>query len=225
MTWDPDTYPRTIRAEIHDYEELQNQVARATMSVTARSILDLGVGAAETAKRVLKIHPDSRLVGIDSSAQMLGGAAQILPKERVTLQQQDLNAPLPDQPVDLVISALAIHHLEDDGKARLFRDIAHLLGSHGRFVMGDVVIPEDPSDALIENEPGYDFPSAIDDQLSWMTEAGFSAEVIWVCRDLAVFRAEYYPPSRTPCCRGRSRRRRTIECTYQEAFLTSECRC
>jgi ribose 5-phosphate isomerase RpiB len=48
MTWDPSTYPATIRTEIHDYEELQSQVVRATVRVTALSILDLGVGAGET---------------------------------------------------------------------------------------------------------------------------------------------------------------------------------
>jgi hypothetical protein len=30
MTWDPELYPTTIRAEIHDYDELQDQVAQAT---------------------------------------------------------------------------------------------------------------------------------------------------------------------------------------------------
>lgn len=33
MTWDPSTYSATIRAEIHDYEELQSQVVRATVGV------------------------------------------------------------------------------------------------------------------------------------------------------------------------------------------------
>ena len=45
MTWDPDTYPTTIRAEVHDYDELQDQVVRATAGASARSILDLGIGA------------------------------------------------------------------------------------------------------------------------------------------------------------------------------------
>lgn len=163
MGWDPDEYSSSIRTWIHDYDELQDQVARATADLRVMSVLDLGVGAGETAKRVLQIHPESRLVGLDSSPEMLLWAAQALPQGRVTLVQQDLGAPLPAQPFDLVISALAVHHLEGEDKAKLFLDIATLLLPGGRFVMGDVIVPEDPSDALIENEPGYDFPSSVED--------------------------------------------------------------
>lgn len=182
MTWDPDEYSASIREWIHDYDDLQEQVAKATTGIKAQTILDLGVGAGETAKRVLEIHPEARLIGVDSSPEMLRGAADALPKGRVTLVHHELSAPVPDNTFDLVISALALHHLEGRDKAKLFLDIALHLRPGGRFVMGDVVIPDDPADALIENEAGYDFPSTIEDQLKWMAEAGFSAEVIWVCK-------------------------------------------
>lgn len=194
MTWDPDTYPTTIRAEIHDYEELQAQVVQATAGVKASSILDLGVGAGETAARLLQVHPGARLVGVDSSPEMLRAASQALPKERVTLLEQDLAAPLPDETFDVVVSALAIPHLEGAKKAELFVDIARHLRPPGLFVLGDVVVPDDPADALIENEPGYDFPSSIEDQLRWMAAARMAAEVTWLCHDLAVLKAESARP-------------------------------
>jgi tRNA (cmo5U34)-methyltransferase len=136
------------------------------------------------------MHPEAHLVGIDSSPEMLAAAAQALPRDRVTLLERDLGEALPDQAFDLVVSALAIHHVEGVGKAKLFQGIARRLAPGGHFVMGDVVIPEDPADALIENEPGYDFPSKIEDQLTWLTEAGLSAEAVWVRKDLAVLRAD-----------------------------------
>ena len=190
MTWDPQTYPTTIRREIHDYEELQERVVAATSGISAGLILDLGVGAGETAARLAGMHPKARLVGIDSSDAMLRAAERLLPPERVTLLQQDLSSPLPDQRFDLVVSALAIHHLEGEAKSSLFRSVRKVLAPGGLFVVGDVVVPEDPSDAVIENEPGYDFPSPVDDQLEWLTEAGFSARAVWTCGDLAVLRAE-----------------------------------
>ena len=168
MTWDPRTYPSTIRREVHDYDRLQAEIAGATRDLAPRRILDLGVGAGETAKQVLAMHPDARLVGIDSSAEMLEGAAAVLPAERVTLVQRDLGDELPGGSFDLVVSALAIHHLEGDRKAVLFERIAGALAPDGRFVMGDVVVPGDPAEALIENEPGYDHPSPLGDQLEWM---------------------------------------------------------
>ncbi|HJR46118.1 MAG TPA: class I SAM-dependent methyltransferase [Actinomycetota bacterium] len=194
MTWDPDTYPATIRDEIHDYDELQEQVVTATSGISVRNILELGVGAGETAARLLRAHPQARLVGIDSSEAMLRGAEEILSPQRATLLLQHLSAPLPERRFDLVVSALAIHHLEGDAKADLFRSVRNCLAPGGLFVVGDVVVPEDPEDAVIGNEPGYDFPSTIDDQLRWLTEAGFLARVVWTCRDLAVVRAEVPPP-------------------------------
>ena len=64
------------------------------------------------------------------------------------------------------------------------------LGPGGRFVFGDVVIPTDPKNAVIEIEEGYDFPSTVEDQLGWLAEAGFTPEVVWLNRDLAVLRAD-----------------------------------
>jgi SAM-dependent methyltransferase len=178
-----------IRGEVHDYDVFQDEVARATVGAPRKAILELGVGSGETARRVLELHPAAHLVGIDLSREMLAGAAALLPSERVTLVHQDLGDPLPGGSFDLVVSALAIHHLEGDAKAGLFRDVRSHLEPHGSFVLGDVIVPEDPADVLVENEAGYDFPSTVADQVRWMDEAGLAAEVVWLQRDLVVLRA------------------------------------
>jgi SAM-dependent methyltransferase len=121
---------------------------------------------------------------------MLQAAARALPSTRVTLVQQDLGAPLPEGPFDLVVSALAIHHLDGPGKTQLFRAIRQRLAPGGTFVMGDVIAPVDPSDALIENEAGYDFPDTLEDQVRWMAEGDLVPEVCWIRKDLAVVRAK-----------------------------------
>jgi hypothetical protein len=38
----------------------------------------------------------------------------------------------------------------------------------------------DPTIHWARYQPGYDFPRTIEDQLHWMTKAGFCPEVIWV---------------------------------------------
>ncbi|MDQ4125887.1 MAG: class I SAM-dependent methyltransferase, partial [Actinomycetota bacterium] len=139
--------------------------------------------------RLLAAHEGARLTGVDSSPEMLAGAARALPRERVTLVEADLADPLPSGPFDLVVSALAVHHLEGERKAGLFERVAASLEPGGGFVLGDVVVPDDPADVAIENEPGYDFPSPVGDQLAWLRDAGFDAEVVWSRRDLAVVRA------------------------------------
>jgi tRNA (cmo5U34)-methyltransferase len=187
----PEGYQERIREEVPGYDELQRQVARATESVEARRVLDLGVGTGETARGVLGLHPDARLVGIDVSAEMLERARAELPAERVeALRTAGLAEPLPEGPFELVISALAVHHLEGPGKADLFRRIAAVLAPDGRFVLGDVVVPERPADVVTPCTPGYDFPDRVDDQLGWLREAGFDARLEWLDRDLAVLVAE-----------------------------------
>ena len=194
--WDPNAYPSLIRTEIEDYELLQDQVALAARGLTVRvgTILDLGVGEGETSRRVLEQHPEAFLHGIDSSKEMLAAAKERLPEDRIQLTCQDLTDPLPPALFDLVISALAVHHLESDRKAELFRRIADRMVPTSRFVLGDVVVPDDPADAVIENEEGYDFPSPVDDLMRWLTEAGFTARVFWQRRDLAVLTADLIRP-------------------------------
>jgi tRNA (cmo5U34)-methyltransferase len=126
-----------------------------------------------------------RYVGIDESPDMLASARAAMPVD-ADLRSARLEDPLPEGPFDLVISALAVHHLDADAKADLFRRVAAVVPVGGRFVLGDVVVPDDPADAITPLEPGFDRPSPIADQLAWLDAAGFDAAVHWLERDLAV---------------------------------------
>jgi tRNA (cmo5U34)-methyltransferase len=188
--WQPDSYLDEIRAEIPSYDELQERAVEATRGDGVRSILELGVGTGETARRVLELHPGATLVGVDGSDAMLSAAQARLPEERVELRHRDLEDALPEGSYDLVVSVLAVHHLRADGKADLFRRVADALAPGGRFVLADVVVPERPDDAVIPIEEGFDFPDPLEDQLSWLGAAGFATTVVWGRQDLAVVRAD-----------------------------------
>ncbi|MGO9881801.1 MAG: class I SAM-dependent methyltransferase, partial [Solirubrobacteraceae bacterium] len=167
------------------YERLQDETVIATGTDAGR-VLELGTGTGETARRVLARHPAAVLVGLDASSEMLERARAALPADRVHLRVAHIEAPLPDGPFDVVVSVLAVHHLHGTGKAELFRRAADRLTPSGRLVLGDFVVPEDPSDPVTELDPDYDTPSTIVDQLRWLTEAGLQARVMWAHRDLAV---------------------------------------
>jgi tRNA (cmo5U34)-methyltransferase len=188
--WDPTAYATLVADGLPGYDDLQEQIVAATAPVAARTVLDLGTGTGETARRVLAAHPEARLVGVDASAPMLAAARAALDPERAELRAGRLEDPLPHGPFDLVVSALAVHHLDDTGKAGLFARAKAALAPGGRLVVGDVVIPEDPADAVIEIEPGFDLPSTVEDQLGWLAAAGLTASVPWRRRDLAVLVAE-----------------------------------
>ena len=189
--WDPDSYLELMRDEVPQYERLQDEVAAATSGIDARRVLVLGTGTGETARRVLAVHPAAQLVGIDESPGMLEAARSALDPARVRLVDGRLQDPLPDGPWDLVVSCLAVHHLDGEGKADLFRRIAAALAPGGRFVLGDVIVPEDLADRVtpIDETEGYDLPDRIDDQLRWLADAGLAPELRWVDRDLAVIAA------------------------------------
>lgn len=181
----PESYLAMMREAVPGYDRLEDETLAAT-GVGAKSVLELGTGTGETARRVLDRHPDARLIGIDASPGMVEVARASLPSDRVELLVGRLEDPLPEGSFDLVVSALAVHHLEGTGKAELFRRIAGRLDPAGRFVLADVVEPVDPSYVVTVIDPEVDHPSKLDDQLTWLEAAGLIPEVTWTHRDLVV---------------------------------------
>jgi tRNA (cmo5U34)-methyltransferase len=188
--WDPVAYLDEIRVEIPLYDELQLRAVEASRGFDVRRVLELGVGSGETARRLLALHEEADLIGVDGNESMLHAARAALTPERVDLRLGRLEEPLPEGPFELVISVLAVHHLQPGEKAELFRRVAGLLAPGGRFVLADVVVPERPEDVVIEIEDGFDFPDSLADQVTWLGEAGFVATVVWSKQDLAVVRAD-----------------------------------
>lgn len=183
--FDPDTYLDMMAAEVPGYEGLQRATAEATSKIAAVDILELGIGTGETSLRVLALHPGARLTGVDESEAMLERARERFPL--ADLRVGRLEDPLPGGTYDLVVSALAVHHLEPAAKAELFGRVAGRLRSGGRFVLADLVVPDDPAEALTPiDDDGYDKPDSAADQLAWMGEAGLSARLYWSENDLAV---------------------------------------
>ncbi len=181
----PDTYLDEIRDEMPAYDRLQDELVAAS-GRGGRRILELGTGTGETTRRLLARHPEAVLVGIDESEAMLAAAGQALPTGRVDLRVGRLEDPLPDGPFDLVASALCIHHLDGPGKADLFQRVRAVLRPGGRFVIADVVVPVDHSEARTPLTPGFDRPSSLADQLGWLADAGLTASAVWESGDLAV---------------------------------------
>jgi tRNA (cmo5U34)-methyltransferase len=182
MEWDPDSYLAEMLDEIPGYVELQETVV-AAIDMSPRTVLELGTGTGETAMRILAAHPNARWTGIDSSEPMLAWARERLPQADLRLQR--LEDPLPGGRFDLAVSVLAVHHLDAAAKRDLFRRVGE---QTDHFVLGDVVVPENPADAVIDIDGVYDVPSSIADQRTWLEEAGFEVDVTPVRADLAVLR-------------------------------------
>ena len=189
----PETYESEIVADMAGYHELQRHLVAAS-GTGARRILELGTGTGITAELLLERHPGSRLVGVDMSRVMLDAARVRLPADRVELRVGAIEDELPPGEFDLVASALAVHHLDGAQKAELFKRVRERLApADGRFVLGDLIVPDDPAQATTPFTPGFDKPSTVVEQLGWLREAGFAAEVTWEQGDLAVISATASP--------------------------------
>lgn len=184
----PESYLAMVRAEVPNYDIVQDVIAQATAGIVARAVLDLGTGTGVTAERVMALHSGARLTGIDSSPEMLDHARSVLPRGDFHVARlEDL---LPAGPFELVVSALAIHHLDAPGKADLYGRVAAALGPGGRFVSGDVVVPADPADMVTPIDGEFDQPSTVEEHVRWLAAAGLEPTVVWSIQDLAVIVAD-----------------------------------
>lgn len=118
-------------------------------------IVDIGCGTGFFTRAFLDAYPQARAVCIDGSLDMLSVArvnlestrrAQLLHSRFEQIDWSDFSGG-----VDVVFSALAIHHLEHTDKWRLFERIHDALAPGGLFILIDQFSEEDPAAmALLE---------------------------------------------------------------------------
>ena len=173
--WKPETYLELIRSEVPRYDELQEQ-AIAAIPFAPRKVLELGMGTGETTRRLIEAYPDSWVIGLDSSADMVFRARSMYDD----VQLARIEDPLPDGPWDLVIGVLSIHHLTAELKKNLFRQVKEQARA---FVIGDIVKADTQITPIDED---YDFPERATDLAEWT-----DGEIAWEQDDLAVVRAVY----------------------------------
>ncbi len=111
---------------------------------------DLGAGTGAAARTILDHYPAAHAVLADFSPQMMAqGELELEPYAgRYGYVEFDLTAggwpgSIPD-PVDAVISSLAVHHLNDERKRSLFGEILAHLAPGGWYLNYDPVLPPDP---------------------------------------------------------------------------------
>jgi tRNA (cmo5U34)-methyltransferase len=141
------SYDRTARASMPAYSDLHRTLVLGIpfLSTRAFRLLELGVGTGALTSVVLEAFPHASVVGIDVSPRMIAAARRRLRRyrERVELLAGRLEAGW-DGRFDAIVSALAIHHLEDREKAGLFRRVHRSLSPGGYFGDADDHLPEDP---------------------------------------------------------------------------------
>lgn len=185
--FEPELYDAMIRKGIPAYDRLQKEVAA---QVTGRQGLELGTGLGGTTLQAWHANDFAQILCVDMAENMLADAAERLTDLPVRFLRQRLEDPLPAGPFDTVFSALAVHHLDGPAKADLFVRVAAVLNPGGRFVLGDLVVPEHPADVVTHIDGEWDRPSTLPAQVRWMQDAGLTTRVAWAEKDLAVIVGE-----------------------------------
>jgi tRNA (cmo5U34)-methyltransferase len=159
-------------------------------------ILDLGAGTGLMTAHVAAAFPAARFELLDAAPSMLDEAVETLGEFVSAVHVQDMGARLPDGPFDAVVSALAIHHLEDAGKRALYGRVHAALRPGGMFVNAEQVAgPTDALTALYDDRWAqdcralgaseaeiaaalrrreHDRCASVEEQLQWLREAGFA---------------------------------------------------
>lgn len=165
-------------------------------------VLDLGTGDGYLLGALRKAGRCAEGVGIDFSQPLLQAAACRFDGDpTVRLIEHDLARRLPSGlgVFDIVISALAIHHLEDPRKRELYAETFVLLRPGGVFCNIDCVAAPTPElhrrsqtafNLTVDDEQD-DRLAPVESQLGWLRDAGFvNADCYWKWLELAVIAGE-----------------------------------
>ncbi|MEW5729530.1 MAG: methyltransferase domain-containing protein [Pseudomonadota bacterium] len=123
MTWDPKTYTRFAAPRLRPAQDLLARVGAEDPAVVA----DLGCGTGTVTRLLARRWPRARVIGVDSSAEMLDEAGA--DTARLAWVRADIAAWEPDRPLDVVFSNAALHWLDDH--AALFPRLMAMLAPGG----------------------------------------------------------------------------------------------
>ncbi|MEA2299349.1 MAG: tRNA (cmo5U34)-methyltransferase [Solirubrobacteraceae bacterium] len=191
------TYEAQRRRLIPPYDAFYDTAVAALGLVDGPlgQVLDLGAGTGLLARRVRAAYPQAALTLLDGAPAMLEQARGVL-GERARYVVGDLGDPLPAGRWSAVVSALAIHHLDDPGKRDLLRRVHAALAPGGVFVNAEQVAAPSPllgdlyaawhqrrARAAAASREEWraarermrlDHLATVEDQLTWLAQAGFA---------------------------------------------------
>lgn len=168
-------------------------------------ILELGCGTGNLSAALLAAFPDAECTLVDLSSDFLAQCRQrFAGSKRIAYQQADFRE-LNCNPAsyDLVASSIAIHHLPDPEKARLFQKVYAWLSGDGVLVYSDqfagatpglyqrhldywqaeaarLGVSQEEWEQWMRHQEESDRHASLPDQMSWLRDAGFaSVDCTW----------------------------------------------
>ncbi|WP_293149560.1 MULTISPECIES: class I SAM-dependent methyltransferase [unclassified Microcoleus] len=173
-------------------------------------VLDLGAGTGILSAMILQAFPQAKVTAFDMAQNMLKVCQTNLSAfgHRLTLQQGNFAEDDFGSGYDLVVSGLAIHHLDGAGKQTLFKKLFQSMNSGGILLIRDIVTGATPrlteqyeqlwrqymkangedDAAWFQNYLKEDIPSSVEEQTQWLAAAGFADVAChWRYLNFAIF--------------------------------------
>ena len=160
----------------------------------AETLLDLGCGTGLELDEIFRLHPDIRVTGIDLAPGMLARLREKHPERKLTLTVGDyLTVPLAPCAFDVAVAFETLHHFPPETKLGLFRRIFAALRPGGMLLEGDYIAESDEMETYLFQELArrrarqhvpegtfvhFDTPLTLAHELSLLSQAGFTAEVL-----------------------------------------------
>lgn len=160
----------------------------------AETLLDLGCGTGLELDEIFRLHPDIRVTGIDLAPGMLARLREKHPERKLTLTVGDyLTVPLAPCAFDVAVAFETLHHFPPETKLGLFQRIFAALRPGGMLLEGDYIAESDEMETYLFQELArrrarqhvpegtfvhFDTPLTLAHELSLLSQAGFTAEVL-----------------------------------------------
>jgi tRNA (cmo5U34)-methyltransferase len=196
-----DTYDATRRMLIPPFDAFYGTAVEvATLRLTPDepvAVLDIGAGTGLLTARLATVVPKATFTLLDASPAMLEHAPDRLGADwaRCRTVVGDAIEALPEGPFDAIVTALAVHHLDDARKRELYDRVLDCLRPGGVFVNAEQVAGPTPElDSLYverwlaqtralgatdhDHEQAavrmsMDLPASVESQCDWLRAVGF----------------------------------------------------
>jgi len=191
-------YESTRRKFIPDFDNFyESGINFLQCEKSEPRVLDLGAGTGLYSLKLLKRYPEAKITLIDFAGNMLDIARNNFEgNQNISFIQDDYGKhDFAGEKFDIIISALSIHHFDDDGKKMIYEKSCSLLSDGGEFLNADQINADSEKADKIYREIQANFVrrnaaqseyeqylknieldlcSPLFPQLDWLKTAGFS---------------------------------------------------
>lgn len=146
------------RAVFKDYEEILD----AIVSKSGESVLEFGIGTGNLTAKL--VDASKRVYPVEPSEEMRQLAQEKLPKTLTLIDGDMQRFPLPDFPIDTIVSSYVFHHLTDTEKAEAMRNYVDLLEENGKVIFADTLfVSQQAFDQMIEQAEDLQYHELVAD--------------------------------------------------------------